>query len=217
LGDEARVEGLLPPPFDPRLEALVPYARGEKRVALHADNAQTILYALRFAKEQALDGVLYGATEAWKVVDAVAASGLPVVVGPVLDVPSSEFDPYDSCYANAAVLRRAGVPIAIMAADSDNTRNLPFHAGMAVAYGLSREEALAAITSGPASILGLDGELGSLTAGKIADLVITDGDLLEATTKVLHVLIDGEVQDIGNRQTELYEYYRNRLLQLQGR
>jgi imidazolonepropionase-like amidohydrolase len=88
---------------------------------------------------------------------------------------------------------------------------------MAVAYGLSREEALAAITIGPASILGLADELGSLSAGKIADLVITDGDLLEATTKVLHVLIDGEVQDVGNRQTELYEYYRNRLLQLQGR
>ena len=217
LADEAAQQGFAPPPFDPRLEALVPYARGQKRIGLHANNAQTILYALEFAKEEGLDAVLYGATEGWKVVDAIRASGMSVVVGPVLALPSSDYDPYDAAYANAAVLHRAGIEIAIIAADDDNTRNLPHHAGFAVAYGLPHEEALRAITYTPAKLLGLVQELGSLAVGKIADVVVTDGDLLEATTRVSAVLIDGRVQDLGNRQTELYETYRERLHRLQKR
>jgi imidazolonepropionase-like amidohydrolase len=108
------------------------------------------------------------------------------------------------------------VEIAIMAVDDDNTRNLPHHAGMAVAYGLPRDVALRAVTYTPARILGLDRELGSLTVGKTADVVVTDGDLLEATTRVTTVLIDGRVQDLGNRQTELYRAYRERLRRLKG-
>lgn len=214
LADEAARLALVPPPFDPRLEALVPYVRGQKRVAIHADNAQTILYALAFVKEEGLDAVLYGATEGWKVVDAIRDSGLSVVVGPVLTLPGSEFDPYDAPYANAAVLYRAGIEVAIMAADDDNTRNLPHHAGMAMAFGLPYEEAVRAITLTPARLLGLERELGSLAVGKIADVVLTDGDLLEATTKVEAVIIDGLVQDLGNRQTELYHRYRDRMKRL---
>jgi imidazolonepropionase-like amidohydrolase len=214
LVDEAARLGLEPPPFDPRLESLVPYARGEKKIALHADNAQTILYALEFARQEELAVVLYGASEGWKVVDEIRKAGVSVAVGPVLDVPRSEYDPYDACYANAAVLQRAGIEVAIMAEDSDNTRNLPHHAGVAVAYGLPREEALRAITLTPARLLGLEQELGSLATGKRADLVITDGDLLEARTRVLHVLIDGQPVDLSNRQSELYEYYRARMKRL---
>jgi imidazolonepropionase-like amidohydrolase len=217
LVDEASSQGLAAPPFDPRLEALVPYARGERRVAVHANNAQTILYALEFVRAQALDAVLYGAMEGWKVVDAIRASGLPVVTGPVMALPASDYDPYDAAYANAAVLHRAGIEVAIMAVDDDNTRNLPLHAGMAVAYGLPYEEALRAITYTPARILGLEHELGSLRAGKLADIVVTDGDLLEATSRVTAVLVDGRIQDLGNRQIELYEYYRARMRRHEGR
>src|SRR5262249_2693338 len=128
LADEAKQQGFPPPPFDPRLESLVPYARAHKRVALHADNAQTILYALQFAKEEGLDAVLYGAGEGWKVVDAIRASGMSVVVGPILDMPATDFDPYDAPYANAAVLHRAGIEIAIMDVEDGNTRNLPHQA-----------------------------------------------------------------------------------------
>jgi len=217
LADEAAKLALLPPPFDPRLDALVPYARGERRVAVVANNAQTILYALKFVAEEKLDAVLYGATEGWKVADAIRTAGIPVATGPVLGLPSSRFDPYDSAYANAAVLHRAGIEVAILAADDDNTRNLPHHAGVASAFGLPREEALRAITLTPARILGLESELGSLRPGKVADVVITDGDLLEASTRVLHVLIDGQSQDLSNRQTELYEYFRERTLRILGK
>jgi len=217
LVSEAQAEGTTAPPFDPRLEALAPYAKGEKKVALHADNAQTILDAIHFAEDEELDAVLYGCTEGWKVAETIAASGFPAVVGPVLTVPRSDYDPYDAGYANAALLHRAGVRIAIMAADGSNVRNQPFHAGFAAAYGLPREEALRAITYYPAEILGLADRLGSLAVGKIADVVVTDGDLLEATTKVTDILIDGEPQDVANRQTRLYDYYHQRLHRVQGR
>lgn len=217
LTDEAARLALTPPPFDPRLEALVPYVRRQKRVAVHADNAQTILYALEFVKKEGIDAVLYGASEGWKVVDAIRDSGSSVVVGPVLALPGSEYDPYDAPYANAAVLARAGIEVAIMAADDDNTRNLPHHAGMAAAFGLPRAEAIRSITLTPARILGLAGDLGSLSVGKIADVILTDGDLLEATTRVKAVLIDGLVQDLGNRQTELYHRYRARMERMRSR
>ena len=205
-----------PPPFDPRLGSLVPYARGEKKVALHADNAQTILFALQFAEEQKLAAVLYGAEEGWKVADRIAAARVPVAVGPVIALPGGRFDPYDAPFANPAVLARAGVPIAIMAEDVDNERNLPFHAATAAAFGLPPEEALRAITYYPARILGLEKDLGSLAPGKIADLVVTDGDLTEFRTHVEAVLIDGVQIDLSNRQTKLYERYRERLHRLLG-
>jgi imidazolonepropionase-like amidohydrolase len=217
LAAEAEEHGSEPPAFDPRLEALAPYARGEARIALHADNAQTILYAIRFAQQEGLDVALYGAREGWKVSGAIAASGFAVVVGPVLALPSSRFDPYDSAYANAAVLRRAGCEVSLMAADRSNQRNLPFHAAMAAAFGLPREEALRAISWYPARVLGISDDLGSLRPGKLADLVVTDGDLLEITSHVEQVVIDGRPTSLATRQTDLYDRYRERLLRLTSR
>lgn len=217
LLEQANAEGAPLPRFDRRLDALAPYALGKKRVAVHADNAQTILYALQFlSEERDLDAVLYGCAEGWKVKDALARANVPVVVGPVLSVPRSDYDPYDAVYANPAVLHRAGVFIAIMADDSENSRNTPFAASFAAAYGLPRQIALEAVTIRAARVLGLDDRLGSLKRGKIADVVITDGDLLETGTQVLDIWIDGRRSTPRNSQTELYERYRARLHRLQG-
>lgn len=213
LLEEAEL-GAPAPRFDPRLAALVPYVRGERPVALHADNAQTILFALRFAREEELRAVLYGAREAWKVADAIAREGVPVALGPVLALPTSRFDPYDSAYASAAVLHRAGVQFAILAAERENTRNLPFHAGMAAAFGLPRQEAVRAITYYPARILGLEQRMGSLAPGKVADVLVTSGDLLEITSTVQYLFIDGRQVDLANRQTELRDRYSERLERL---
>jgi len=211
LKKESTDAGVPGPAFDPRLESLVPFAKGEGRVAIHVDNAQSILFALRFIQELELDAVLFGVTEGWKVADAIADEGVPVVVGPVLELPSSEYDPYDAPYANPAVLLRAGVPLAIQTSDDENPRNVAFHAAMAVAYGMPKEEAVRAISLGAAEILGIDHELGSLEPGKIADLVITKGHLLDVTVPVRYVFIDGEQVDMSNRQTRFYEKYRDRL------
>ncbi|MFT7670859.1 MAG: imidazolonepropionase-like amidohydrolase [Planctomycetota bacterium] len=204
------------PPYDPRLEALIPAMRGEQRVALHARNAQTILFALKFVADEKLDAVLYGATEGWKVAERIAESGLPVVVGPVLALPSSRYDPYDSMFANAAVLQRAGVQIALMTDDSENPRNLAFHAAMASSFGLPRAEAMRAISLYPAQLLGVDDRLGSLEPGKIADVVITDGDPLEIASRTEYVFVDGVQVNLANRQSRFYDKYNARLRRLQS-
>ncbi|MFT5048821.1 MAG: imidazolonepropionase-like amidohydrolase [Chlamydiales bacterium] len=209
---EAHEQGLAAPPYDPRLSALAPFARGEKPVGIEASNAQTILYALRFIGELELDAVIYGASEAWKVVDALASAQVPVVLGPIWSVPRSPYDPYDASFANAAVLHRAGVPFAIMTKDQDNERNLPFQAGTAAAHGLPREEAVRAVTLYPARILGVDDRLGSLTVGKIADIVVTRGSLLEIASPVELLLIDGQrIDPRDNRQERFHDRYRDRL------
>lgn len=217
MQSEAQQAGLELPPFRSRLEALAPFAMGEKRVAVHVGNAQAILYALRFIKDQELDAVLYGVEEGWKVAEAIAEAGVPCVIGSVQTTVGSGYDPYDAAYANAALLHRAGVEFAISTSDTANARNLPFHAGFAAAYGLPYEEALRAITYYPAKILGLEEQLGSLMPGKLADVVITDGDIMEAMTQVTAILIEGEPVDIGNRQTRLYDYYHERLHRLESK
>lgn len=216
LVDAAAAQGVPGPDHDPRMEALAPFALGEARVALHVSNAQTILDALRFVEEQELDAVLYGLDEGWKVPERIAASGLLCVVGGVLSLPGSRFDPYDAPYATAAVLRRAGARVAIFTGSDENPRNLAFHAAMAASFGLPAEEARRAITLHAAEAVGLDDRLGSLTPGKIADVVVSDGDLLEITAPVRQVFIDGVQQSMQNRQTELYLRYRARLERLQA-
>ena len=201
LSDAAAEAGVAGPAFNSHLAALAPFSSGEKRVALHAGNAQTILAAMKFAKDEKLDAVLYGCVEGWKIADRIAAAGFPVVVGPVLSIPRSEFEPYDSRYANAAFLFRAGVP---------------FAAGFAAAFGLPHDEAVKAVTLNAAKVLGLDSELGSLTPGKRADVVVTNGDLLDGPTQVEAIWIDGRPVDVKNRQTRLYERYRARLHDVQG-
>ena len=213
LQDESSEAGVPGPTFDPRLESLVPFARGEARVGIHADNAQTILFALRFIKELELDAVLFGVTEGWKVADVIAREDVPVVVGPILELPATDYDPYDAPFANPAVLARAGVRIAMQTSDDENPRNVAFHAAMAAAYGLPREEAVRAITLGAAEALGIDEELGSLEPGKIADLVITQGDLLEVADPVRYVFIDGVQVSLENRQSRFYDKYRSRLIE----
>ena len=211
-------KGVYPaPPYDSRLSALIPYVRGEKTVALYASNAQTILNALRFAKEEKLKAVLFEASEAWKVKDVLAREGVPVVLGPIWALPSSSYDPYDAPYANAAVLARAGVPFAIRTGDPENERNLAFHAATAAAFGLPAEEAVRAVTYYPARILGVEDELGSLAVGKIADVVVTSGHLLEIAEPVQHLFIDGVLVDhVNDKQTQLYQRYRKRLQRLQN-
>ncbi len=216
LQDESREAGMPGPAFNPRLESLIPFARGEARVAIHANNAQTILFALRFIKELKLKAVLFGVTEGWKVADAIAAQKVPVVVGPILELPTTDYDPYDAPFANPAVLVQAGVSIAMQTSDDENPRNVAFHAAMAAAYGLPKEDAVRAITLGAAEALGINDELGSLEPGKIADLVITMGDLLEVSAPVRYVFIDGEQVSLENRQSRFYDKYRTRLLESAG-
>jgi imidazolonepropionase-like amidohydrolase len=212
-GMELARKGELPrPDRDLRLEAMIPYARGERPVFFAADAADDIVAAVRFAEEFNLRPVITGGAQAWKVASFLAEKKIPVLVGPVFRLPDSRYEPYDSPYANAARLHKAGVSFAFRTGDASNSRNLPYHAAMAAAHGLSREEALRAITVNPARILGVEDRIGSLGVGKSADVILTTGDPLETITDVVAVFIEGNPQSLETRHTRLRDKFHERLV-----
>jgi imidazolonepropionase-like amidohydrolase len=212
----ARQHGDVPPEPDPRLEAMVPYARGEKPVLFHAENQVEILDALDLARELKLKAVISGAAEAWKVVEALQKAKVPVLVSGTLHLPRNDHDPYDAVYATPAKLHAAGVPFAIRSQGGGPSaatalRNLPYEAATAIAFGLPEDTAVQAVTIAPARILGIADQVGSIEAGKRANLVVTAGHLLQPTTDVLALFIDGEPIRPESRHTQLYAKYRRRL------
>jgi imidazolonepropionase-like amidohydrolase len=198
-------------PTNPRLEALVSYARGQKPVVIQANRKQEITEALKVADELKLKMILSGGLDAWKVAGELKKRDVPVIVGPVMALPDEPYDPYDAPYAGPARLHEAGVRFCIRSAGQENTRNLPYEAAMAASYGLPPDEALKAVTLYPAQILGVADQLGSIEPGKRANLVLTNGDVLQASTQVLGLFIDGRPLQPTSKQTRLYERYRERL------
>jgi imidazolonepropionase-like amidohydrolase len=196
--------------LDLKLEALVPVARGQMPVVINVNAERDIKNAIAFAGEMKLKAIISGGAEAYKVADLLKAKNIPVIVGPVLRLPSRDDDPYDAAFANAGLLWKAGVKIAFQTGDSSNVRNLPYNAGMAAAFGLPKEEALKAVTIYPAEILGVADRVGSIEQGKIANLIVTDGDPLEIRTQIKHVFINGRDIPLTSRHTELYEKYKAR-------
>lgn len=193
------------------LEALVPYVRGERPVIFRASRESEIRGALKFADELRLKAIILGGEDAAKVASLLKEKNVPVIVTGILDLPIREDDFYDSLYESAAKLREAGVPFCISSGDGGaNVRNLPYYAGMAAAFGLSKADALKAVTLFPAQILNVADKLGSIEVGKIANLVVTDGDLLETRTHVRHLFIDGREVPLSSRHTDLNDAFKNR-------
>ena len=197
--------------IDPRYEALRPYIRGEKPVFIEADTKQEIVEALKFAEQEKLKIVLCGATDGWKVADQIKAAGVPVIIGPVMRKPVEEYDPFDAPYANAGRLHEAGVKLCFRSDTASNSRNVPFEAAQAVAYGLPAEVALRSVTLTSAEILGTADRIGSVAVGKSANLILTDGSPLQQTTQIKGILIEGQTFQPESRQTRFYEKYRARL------
>lgn len=199
---------------DLRLSAMLPVLDGRMAVFLHASDAQAIGEALDFASEFELRVVLVGGAEAWRVADRLRAMQVPVILGGTHVLPLRRYDAVDTVYAQAARLKAAGVRFAIASPgdgfDTANLRNLPYHAASAVAHGLSFEDALRAITLSPAEILGVADQVGSLEPGKLATLVIADGDPLEARTHVERAWIRGREVDLSSKHTRLYQKYLER-------
>lgn len=202
-------------PYQPEMAALLPVVRGERLLLVEVNAAADIEKALKWLEDKDVSAVLTGVAEGWRVANQIAETGLPVIVGPVLGLPTRDSDRYDRTYQNAALLARAGVPLALRTADGmQNYRNLPFHAGFAVAFGqdvgFDRQAALEAVTIAPARIFGVDDRMGSIEVGKDATLFISDGDPFEPATEVTAVFIEGYQMPLVSRQTELYEEYLNR-------
>jgi imidazolonepropionase-like amidohydrolase len=195
---------------DLMLEALVPVVEGRVPVVMHANQARDIRAALAFADEFELKVILSGAQDAGRVIDELKRRNVPVLLGPILSLPQREDDPYDALFTNAKLLHDNGIPFAIQTQDAHNTRNLPYHAATCAAFGLPKEEALKAVTIYPAQIWGVADRLGSLERGKVASVIVTDGDPLELRTNVQRVFIAGEEISMESRHTLLWQKFRNR-------
>jgi imidazolonepropionase-like amidohydrolase len=195
---------------DLKLEALVPVVRGELPLLVFADRSREIRNAVEFCDKQRLKMILAGGSEAYKVKDLLRSKGVPVILRPVLTLPLDEDDPYDRLLSQPAELAAAGVKFAFASFDNSFSRRLGQNAANAVAYGLPYDEALKAVTLYPARIFGLDDRIGTLEQGKLANLIVTNGDPLELTTDVKYLFIRGQLTSMDNRHLRLYEKYAKR-------
>ena len=219
---EARSRNEPGPIPDPRMEALAPYALGEKPILFQADHRIEILDAIKLAKDLKLKAIITGGRDAWQVADLLKADDIPVILGGSLLLPPDDSSPYDAQYANAAKLHKAGVRFAIRSKNggpdaATGPRNLPYEAATAVAFGLPEEEAVKAVTLYPAKLLGVDKELGSIQPGKRANLVVTTGDILQPTTEVKLSFLNGKPLAPESLHTKLYNRYKERLRQVKAK
>src|SRR5436305_2224455 len=192
------------------LEALVAVVEGREPVVMHANLERDIRAALKFADEFKLKVILADAEDVARVIPELKSRNIPVILGPILSLPPREDDAYDLLFTNAKTLNDAGIVFAIQSQDAHNARNLPYHAAACAAFGLPKEAALRSITLAPAQIFGVADKVGSLETGKLANIIVTDGDPLEIVTHVRHLFIGGEEITLDTNQTLLYEKFRSR-------
>jgi imidazolonepropionase-like amidohydrolase len=199
------------PKTDLKLEAVIPYARGERPVIFTVERERDIRAAVKFADEMKLKAIIMGGQEAWKAADLLKQKDVAVIYTNIYSLPVRDDDNYDYLYEAPSKLQQAGVRFAISTGDAGaEVRDLPYQAGIAGAFGLSPQEALKSVTLYPAQILGLGDKLGSIEVGKIANLVVADGDILEPRTNIKHLFINGRLIPLTSRHTELYEQFKDR-------
>ncbi len=219
--DEARVYAANPREYYRRtrderfsfsdLEALAPVVSGRQPLFVHLNRAPDILNLIRLKNDYGLRVVIVGGSEAWRVAGDLARAEIGVILDPLYNLPG-QFEDLGATLANAARVSDAGVTVAFYnppGFGAHNLRALPQLAGNAAANGMSRDAALAALTINPARMLGVADRYGSLEVGKVADIVIWDGDPLEVTSRPAAVMIDGENTSLENRQTRLRDRYRD--------
>jgi imidazolonepropionase-like amidohydrolase len=195
------------------LEALVPVVKGQLPLVVLADRVSDIQAALALGKRYGIKIMIAGGAEAWEVAPALAAAHVPVLTGTLSNIPSS-FEALGSRQNAVALLRQAGVPVLLIGNSGEedaspfNVRNIRQDAGTAVAYGLSWDEALRAITLTPAEVFGVADRVGSLRPGREANIVVWSGDPFEFSTRAETVLIRGKPSLAPSRQDMLVARYR---------
>lgn len=198
-------------PHDVKMEAMLPFARGERPVIFIAERERDIRAAVRFADDVKVKAVILGGQDAAKAADVLKQKNIPVIFTNIYNLPVQEDDNYDYLFEAPSKLQQAGVRFCISTGnDGAEVRDLPYHAGLASAFGLPKEEALKAVTLYPAQILGVSDKLGSLEVGKTANVVVTDGDLLEPRTNVKYLFINGRLIPLTSRHTELFDSFKDR-------
>lgn len=200
---------------DARWEAMRPIWGGEMPLYVEADDYRQIVEAVEFTREQGLRMILVGGQDAHLATGLLAANDVPVILGTITSLPRRLDDDYDLPFKQPRLLEEAGVRFCFShgaGGSSWDARNLPFQAGQAVAFGLSPESALRALTLGTAEILGVADRLGSLEVGKQATLFVSKGEVMDTLgQQVTRMFIRGREVDLDNRHKELYRKYQQRL------
>jgi imidazolonepropionase-like amidohydrolase len=182
----------------------------KQKLFIHADQVKQMLVAIDFVKEFGFDVVIVGGSESFQIGDLLKSANIAVILSEEHALPATEDDDIDQPYKTPAALQKAGVLFALND-NSDNTRyrNVSYNAGTAATYGLTKEEALSAITLNAAKILGVDDKTGSIEVGKDANIIITTGDILDMkSSTVEQAFIQGRKVSLENKQTQLYERYK---------
>jgi imidazolonepropionase-like amidohydrolase len=198
-----------------RFEAMKNVFAGRSRLYLHANKAKDVLKVIAFVKQHNIQlPVLVGGKEAYKILGELKRSGIPVMLNRVNDLPAKEDDDVDIMFKLPALLEKDSIMFCLQLEgdmEAMQSRNLPFNAGSAVAYGLSKEQALAAISLNAAKIMGVNTLIGSLEDGKLASFVVSDGDLLDIKSNaVVFACIAGNPIQLNNKQSDLYIRYLNK-------
>ena len=197
-------------PRDLKNEAMAKVVNREMPVLLSANGERNIRNAAEWAQGQNLRFVITGGREAWKIADWLAENNVDLILSGTQAMPAGQDASYDEAYANPGKLHAAGVRIAFATFNSSSSRTLPYEAAQAVPYGLPHEAALAAVTRNAADMLGLGDRIGTIEEGKLANIMITDGDPLEIQTQVTDLFILGRGVSLDNKHKALYEKYRAR-------
>ena len=196
---------------DLRLEALVPYARGLRPIFFTVERERDVRAVIKFVNEMKVKGVIVGGQEAWKAADELKKSNVSVIYTNIYNLPVRDDDSYDYLYEAPSKMQQAGVKFAISTGDGGaEVRDLPYQAGIAGAFGLGKDEALKSVTLYPAQILGVSDQLGSIEVGKMANIVVTDGDMLEPRTNIKYLFIGGRLLPLTSRHTELFDSFKDR-------
>jgi len=203
---------------DLRWEAMIPVLKKDTPVIIHADEIMQIQAAIDWAVAEDVRVIIMGGYDAWRVTDLLKEHDIPVILTGTHRLPMRRWEDYDMPFKVAKKLAEAGVKFCIATQGGPfgtaHERNLPYQAATAAAYGLSKTEALKAVTLYPAEILGVGDRLGSLEVGKDATLIVTDGDPLEITTQVEMEFIQGRQIQLESRHTQLYDKYRKKYEQI---
>ncbi len=198
-----------PQEINQRFEAVKGLFSNEKKLFVHVNEATEILEAIDFSKQQSLKITLVGGRDAWRVADYLKENNIPVILQSLHELPVKQDDDIDLMYKLPALLKQAGVEFCISMDGNWGVRSLPFVAGNAVAHGLTKEEALASITSSPAKILGLEKSVGTIEVGKDATLIVSTGDALDMrTSNIEHAFIQGRQLDLDDLHKILYRKFR---------
>lgn len=198
-----------PVPVNLAQEAMAKVAARQMPVLLSANSATDIRAAVEWAEKERIRIVLYGCSGAGEIADWLAAKQVPIILNAVYRVPSAE-QPVDWFYSLPARLSKAGVKYCLTTDNDKDVRQIRDHAGWAAAYGVDREEAARLITIRAAEVLGIDNRLGAIVPGMDGTLILTDGEIIETKTQVLRAWIEGREVALTNKQTRLYEKYKDR-------